>query len=123
MPTADEFDRAAASFDRAAAKAETLLGSTRGLFGSDTMRDGLLPLLVDVTIDTTERNTLAIAAELHDQADTCRQRAAACRAYTEQLAAYHRDIERWGRGIREASDEAATGLPPRGPSKLRFIEI
>ncbi len=130
MPTSFEFEQAAASFDAAADRAERLLEHTRRYFGPDTMRDGKLPLLADVTVDTAVLAAASVADELRGQADTCRIRAEACRTYSRQLATYGAEMDRWQRNQHRADESAAggqglvvAGPRPRRPSRPSFVEI
>lgn len=109
MPDAFEFDRAAAMFDAAAARSDSLLVGTRNLVGPETMRDGRLPLLADLTVDTAARSTRLVADELREQAAICRARAEICRAYADRLSAFTRDLERWDRELAGAANTGSSG--------------
>ncbi len=127
MPTATEFDQAAIVLDGAALQAEQLLVGVRGLLGPDTFRDGRLPLLTDLTIDTAERTASLVSAGLGQQADTCRRRAEVCRAYAQDLAGYRRDLDRWNQdsAVLYGDDEGRLPGPrPRRPRRpASWVEL
>lgn len=116
MPTAHDFDVAAAGFESAADVAESMLATAHAHFGPETMHGGRLPLLIDLTLDSQHRSARTAAHLLRRQADLCRDRAAACRAFAAELAVHRADMARW----RQAqADPASAGdpvpPPPRAP--------
>jgi hypothetical protein len=118
MPTAEAFDAAARSFELAAESLEQLMASTPSHFGPDTLRGGLLSMVVDLTVSTATATALRAAAALADDAAVCRQRAATCRAFAIDMAAYQRDLDRYvselGR-LDPADPEAALLRRPSRP--------
>ncbi len=111
MPTAIEFEISADELDRAADEAELLVTGLRDLFGPDVLSGGELTRLVETTIDVAERTSQTSATELRDLAGTCRTRAATCRQYADDVAAYNNLVEAWRR--------ERNALPPGEPIPRR----
>lgn len=107
MPTADAFEAAARTFDGAADEFDRLLSTTPDWFGPETMVGGMLAMITELTLSTASTTAGEIAIALRHAGDTCRQRAAVCRAYAADLADFHLEQRRF-----EASDPS---LAPSGP--------
>lgn len=115
MPTADEFLTVAERVDRTGAAATAALASVErsvdGALVGGTLADRLARTLVEATASSRR-----ICNGLAALADTARERAAECRAFTAAMATYRTDVARW-----EAAMAVAPGLDagpvPRRPSR------
>jgi len=125
MPTAEEFETAAAAFDAAAQTTSTLVDPARVLMGEGIMVGGQLTDIVTGELDAAAAMLDRVTAELSRLADVCRERAEACRqAVTAQLeydgayTIYRTNLMDW-QDVRDAH-EAGTytrdpGPPPDAP--------
>lgn len=95
MPTAIDFDTAAAALSAAAEDVWTLIGTCSPLLGPDVVDGGALAQLVELTLEVSDQNLRDASSDLADLADICRHRAAVCRSYTQELNAYQRALNRW----------------------------
>lgn len=95
MPSATDFDLAAAAFGRASEDLAILVGAARPYLGPDTVDGGALAELVQVTLDVSDQNLTGAATMLTGLATVCRDRAAVCRAYAHDLQVFDGALDRW----------------------------
>ena len=116
MPTAEDFETAAAAFDAAAQTTTTLVDPARVLMGDGVMVGGQLTDIVTGELDAAAAMLDRVTAELSRLAEVCRERAEACRMaaaaeleYNMAYTAYRAELLDW------QSDQDAQGRDP-GPA-------
>lgn len=120
MPTASEFDMAAAKFDQAADMLHQLPNAPKAHFGPDVLTGGVLTDQVrDTIVELTDVSAqTAILAE--DRAETCRARADECRRhqalkdqYSDALTIYEENLRLYNQAVAAG---ATTAEPPIAPT-------
>jgi hypothetical protein len=113
VPTAAEFDEAAARLEASADEARTVTEPVRSQFDVGVLFGGTLTSSINALVETDEASTAAGAVVLEDHAAECRRRAEVCRQYTEDLAAYDRSYRRYQNELsRWREDDAAFQADP-----------
>lgn len=127
MPTADDFEAAAWSFERAAEQLTQLMEDAPSHFGPETLQDGTLTMVAEVTVATAQVTATTVARAAAASAATCRARAAACRAFAADLADYHRQLTAYEHAWAEYGTSDPFAPSPVRPQRPRpsatFIEI
>ncbi len=95
MPTAVDFEIAATSLADAAEDVARLVGTCSPYLGPDVVNGGALAELVEITLAVSDQNLREASTSLDSLAALCRQRAAICRAYDNELLSYQRELNRW----------------------------
>jgi hypothetical protein len=132
MPTAEDFDAAAAAFDAAAQTTGTLIDPARVIMGEGVMVGGQLTDLVTTELDTAAGMLDRITAELNRLAAECRERAETVRQsmsaeaeYNGAYEAYRGELAYWqerdhaygvGSGHEAGPVPQAPPPPPTRPS-------
>ena len=125
MPTADDFETAAAALDRLASQTEGLGPPLRAAAGAEVLRGGRLAADLEQFLEDAVRSCSAVAGATSDLAEECRRRAEVCRVAEFEAAAHHTALARhrragaeWQLAITEhelGSSTAEPGPPPRAP--------
>lgn len=90
MPTAGEFDAAAARLDGVAGDLGRVVAPVRSHFGPDVLRGGTLTSSIGALIETDGATVASAARQCDDKAAECRRRAQVCRDYAADVAAWER---------------------------------
>lgn len=109
MPTAQEFELAAAKFEQAAEMLRKLPTGPKAHFGPDVLTGGTLTSEVGETITELTAVSLSTAILAEDRAETCRERAKACRGYQLLRDQYERDLAAHEENLRLYAQAAASG--------------
>lgn len=107
MPTATEFDAAAARLEAAADDVMRVPPPLRAQFDVGVLFGGTLTPSVAAAVETDEATCAAAAATIQDHAAECRRRAVVVREYAADMAAYWSAVDRFERdSIRWNGDRA-----------------
>ncbi|GGO20376.1 hypothetical protein [Micromonospora parathelypteridis] len=118
MPTADDYEAAAAVLDTAAQMTATLIEPARAALGAGAMVGGQITGMVTDELDAAAGILDRVSAELTQLAGTCRERAETCRqalaaedAYDTAYAGYRAELGEW-------QDNGERGPQPQPPEPL-----
>ncbi|MFG1914908.1 hypothetical protein [Micromonospora sp. NPDC048898] len=118
MPSADDYEAAAAVLDTAAQTTATLIEPARAAMGAGAMAGGQITGMVTDELDAAAGILDRVAAELTQLAGTCRERAETCRQalaaesdYDSAYASYRTELQEW-------QDNGERGPQPQPPEPL-----
>lgn len=120
MPSASDFDAAAAILYRAADDMAGWTAGSRSHFGPDTISGGTLTLVCHQAVDVAEHLAATTAEILRADAATCARRAQAVRAYEAALGDYRSALQEWRAQVAALPSGVAPTPSPSRPDKPTF---
>lgn len=115
MPTQHDYNALADEMDLLSADLATQAGSLAALVDPALLTGGSIGHLVTRTVDQSTRDLSASFVRVDAVAAECRQRADACRRYTELLDGFDASMDRYAERVAVLAPGEWIGSPPWPP--------